>query len=97
LKFKPDDRKAQILAEAVRQARFVGYQNIRRENVAKALGLSVGMVNHTFTTMALLKRAVMGAAIAQRIPEIVAQGLAAKDPRAMNAPDDLKAAARATL
>jgi AcrR family transcriptional regulator len=90
-------KKQLVLDMAITQAKTDGYQNIRREHIAAALGVAVGTISYHFATMAKLKRAVMGAAIAQRIPEIVAQGLAAKDPRAANAPDDLKALARASL
>lgn len=97
MKFKPEDRKAQIIAEALRQARHRGYQNVRVEHIATVLAITPGLIYHYYKTVPLLKRAIMGAAIAARDAGIVAQGLAAKDPRAMNAPDDLKAAARATL
>jgi AcrR family transcriptional regulator len=97
MKFKPEDRKAQIIAEALRQARARGYQNVRVEHIAASLGITAGLIYHYYKTVPLLKRAIMGAAIAQRLPEIVAQGLVAKDPRAMNADDSLKASARATV
>jgi AcrR family transcriptional regulator len=89
--------KTAILDMAIQHAKADGYQNIRREKVAAALGISCGLVNYHFSTMKMLQRAVMGAAIAQRIPEIVAQGMAAKDPRASHAPEDLKVLARASL
>src|ERR1700747_3135712 len=97
MKFKREDRKAQIIPEGLRQAPTRGYQNVRVEHIAATLNITPGLVYHHFKTVPLLKRAIMGAAIAQRVAEVVAQGLVAKDPRAMNAPDDLKAAARATL
>ena len=97
MKFKPADRKVQILTEALRQARARGYQNVRVARIAEALGISTGLVFHHYPSVPRLKRAIMGAAVDQRIAEIVAQGLAAKDPRAINAGDELKALARATL
>jgi AcrR family transcriptional regulator len=97
MKFKPEDRKAQIIAEALRQARQRGYQNVRVEHIAEVLSITPGLIYHYYKTVPLLKRAIMGAAIAQRVPEIVAQGLVSKDPRALNAPDELKELARATV
>lgn len=89
--------KKLILDTAIAHAKTDGYQNIRREKIATALGVSCGLVNFHFSTMLQLRRAVMRAAIDQRIPEIVAQGMAAKDPHASKAPDDLKDLARASL
>lgn len=97
MKFKPEDRKAQILTEAVRQAKTRGYQNVRVSHIADALGISTGLVFHHYPTVPRLKRAIMGEAIVRQVLEVVAQGLALKDARAMNAPESVKQAARATL
>lgn len=90
-------RHEQILAEAMNQAKRVGYTNITREAIAAAAGVSVGMINTQFGTMAALKRDVIRAAVKRRVPEIIAQGLVMKDPHALRAPEDLKAAARASI
>ncbi len=89
--------KKLILDMAVAHAKTDGYQNIRREKIATALNISCGLVNFHFATMLQLRRAVMRAAVDQRIPEIVAQGMAAKDPHAAKADDKLKELARASL
>lgn len=83
-------RKEHILAVAVTLAKAKGYQEITRDGVAEAAGISFGLVTKYFGTMSNLKRAVMGAAIAQGVPEIVAQGLANGDKRARKAPAELK-------
>jgi AcrR family transcriptional regulator len=104
----PADRKQQILEEALRQAAKVGYQNIRREAVAAALEVSPALVSTYFSTMTQLKRDVMRAAVIAAGDEemnrlrwpawrVLAQGLAAKDRRAMKAPESVKACALATL
>lgn len=83
-------RKEHILAVAVDQAKTTGYTKITRDGIADAAGVSFGLVTKYFGTMSNLKRAVMGQAIKERIPEIVLQGLAHGDKRAQNAPEDLK-------
>ncbi len=83
-------RKEHILAIAVELAKTTGYINITRDGVAEAAGVSFGLVNKYFGTMTQLKGDVMRAAIKQKIPEIVAQGLASCDERARKAPSALK-------
>jgi AcrR family transcriptional regulator len=89
-KLKPADRKKQILDGAIAQAKAHGYQRITRQGVAEAVAVSTGLINSYFSTMPQLKRAVMRAAVKGEVLEIVAQGLAAKDPQALKAPDSLK-------
>lgn len=86
----PADRKAEILAAAVSLSRAHGYARITRDAIAAEAACSTGLIGQYFGTMAKLRRAVMGAALALEIPEIIAQGLAARDPRAMGAPEKLK-------
>lgn len=83
-------RKEHLLTVAIEQAKTTGYMNITRDGVAEAAGVSFGLVTKYFGTMHVLKREVMRAAIKQRIPEIVLQGLACGDKRAQDAPQDLK-------
>lgn len=83
-------RKEHILTVAVNLAKTTGYTKITRDGVAEAAGVSFGLVNKYFGTMTQLKGDVMRAAIKQKIPEIVAQGLASCDERARKAPDTLK-------
>lgn len=97
LKLKPTVRKEQILTAAVAQAAKLGYQNVTREAVANAAECAPATVSLYFNTMAQLKRAVMRAAIHTRVLPVVAQGIALGDPQAKKAPDELKAAALASL
>lgn len=109
-KLAPADRKKQILDEALRQAAKVGYQHIKRADIATALEVSPALVSNYFSTMAQLKRDVMRAAIVRvsvapakgcapnsDVLRVVAQGLAAKDRHAMRAHSTVKEAALATL
>lgn len=86
----PDERRSSILAEALDQARRHGYNHISRSSVARGAGVSEGLVSQYFKSMDGLRRAIMQAAIHQRVHEIVAQGIVAGDRVAEGAPDDLK-------
>lgn len=89
----PELRKEQILNAAVMVAKQQGYNKLTKLAIAEFAGTSVSLVGHYFSTMAKLKRAVMRMAIDQERIEIIAQGLAIKDPHARKAPQDLKAKA----
>lgn len=89
-KLKRAERKKQILDGAIAEAKTCGYQNIRRAHLAKSIGISTGLINSYFETMPQLKRAVMRAAVKEGVLEIVAQGLAAGDPQARKAPEEMR-------
>lgn len=91
------ERKIQILNAAVALATTDGYANITRTDVAELAGVSTGLVNKYYSTIPQLKRAVMRAAIQREVLSIVAQGLTAKDPQALKAPDELKQRAVASI
>jgi AcrR family transcriptional regulator len=89
-------RKQQILDVALDQAERVGYQNITRAGIARALQVSPALVNTYFGTVGDLKRDVMKAAIRDERLPIIAQGIVLKDRHAMKAPDALRARALAS-
>jgi hypothetical protein len=93
----PELRKCSILDAAVDISRSLGYANISRQQVADRAGVSTGLVTKYFGTMQQLRRAIIRAAIAREIPEIIAQGMACSDRHVMKAPDELKAAARLSI
>jgi len=82
--------KKEILKCALTLAREVGYQNVRRDPLAKLAGTSTGTISRYFGTMVQLKRSIMGAAIDNKDLVVIAQGLAAGDSRAKAAPLQLK-------
>ena len=86
----PKIRKDQILQSAIKLAMVHGYTNVTREKIAIDVGVSNSLITSYFNTMTQLRRTVMRYAINQKIPEIIAQGLANKDPHAKKAPADLK-------
>lgn len=89
----PADRKKQILEAALLVAKKRGFNNVKRKEIADRANVSEALVQHHFGTMVKLKRAVMRAACAQEIVEIVAQGLAIGDSQAKKASPTLKKSA----
>lgn len=90
---RPIEHKKELLAAALIIARTVGYDRVTRDALATAHGCSPALVSYYFATMPQLKRAIMSAAIAERDLVVLAQGLAAKDSKALAAPAALKGAA----
>ena len=78
---------------ALRLARDVGYQKVTRDALAYAVGCSTGQISNMFGTMNDLRRAIISASIHHKDLVVLAQGLAAQDSKAKNAPDELKRAA----
>jgi len=90
-RLKPGTRKQQILEAAIGQAHATSYQQMTRDQIADRCAVSRGLITpHYYPTMGDLRAAVMRAAVERRILGIVMQGLAARDPVALAAPDDLK-------
>jgi AcrR family transcriptional regulator len=83
LRSLPADRKAQILNAAVQLALEIGYQSITREAVAQSVRVANSLISNYFISMSDLKRAVMIEAINKEILQIIAQGLAIRDPVAV--------------
>jgi len=93
----PALRYTHILGVAVEKARTIGWNNLTRSMIAEAAGVSEALVSHYFGTMEELKQTVMNAAVQRRVIEIVAQGLAAGNPAARSAPEEVKAQALAWM
>jgi AcrR family transcriptional regulator len=86
----PEVRTQELLRVAVQLARTTGYQHITREVIAQHAGVSPALISVRLGTMPAMRRSVMRAAIADGVLEVVGQGLAARDPHALKAPDELK-------
>jgi len=86
----PALRRQQILDVAVELARKGDYTRVTRGQVAEAAGCSGGLVTRYFKTMTQLKKAIIRAAVRDGVVEIVAQGIARRDPQARKASPDLK-------
>lgn len=93
----PKIQRERILAAALHLSQIGNYATITREQITIYAQCSPGLLNHYYSTMAQLRRDVMRAAVRLRIGAIVAQGLVAKDPIALKAPEDLKKQAAASI
>jgi AcrR family transcriptional regulator len=82
--------KDDILAEARRQALKLGYANIRRDEIARALDIAAGGVSYHWRDMGKLRAAVIRAAIDAEDLPIIAQAITARHVAARNIPDALK-------
>ncbi len=85
-RLKPGVRKAQILRAALQIAAEEHYAYMTRRQIAKRAGVSGPTVQHYMGTMANLRRAVMQAAVNERLYTVIAQGLLAGDVYALEAP-----------
>lgn len=86
----PALRKENILHCAVTLAESVGYSKVTVVAVADEAGVSHGTVLHHFGTMTQLKTDIMRHAIKTGNLTIIAQGLVAKDKRAMKVDQQTK-------
>ena len=89
----PEVRRKEILDAAVEIAEESGYQSITHPKVAGRVEVSPSLIRKYYEDKSKLRAAVMSEAVRLEIPEIVLQGLAAKDPIAHDASAGLKAAA----
>lgn len=90
---RPETRRSEMIDTALAMARAVGYQNVRLRELAERCDCSTGTVMGYFSTMAQLKRAIMSAAVAREDLVVLAQGIVAKEAKALAAKPELKRAA----
>lgn len=86
----PIVRKQQILDAAMIEADKHGYRDITRAGVAERAGCAPALVSYYWGTMKQLHRSIMGEAVRVRHLRVLAQGIIAKDSRALGAPEDLR-------
>jgi len=87
---KSEARKEDILAAALPLAERYGYDRISREQITTAAGVTGPVLNYHFGTMLQFRRDLMRYAVKSENLAVVAQGIAAKDPKALKAPKDLR-------
>ena len=97
IRMEPKERVELIIKASIEMALKNGYRQLKRDAVAKAAGVSAGLVNHCFGDIRTLQDDVLLYAIKHEIIAIIAQGLALGDPTARSAPEDLKARAISSL
>jgi len=79
----PAVRRDEILTAALALAEQSSYKTISRAQIAKAVGVSEAAIQYHFHTMARLRGDLMRAAIKRECLPVIAQGLVAKDARAI--------------
>lgn len=90
---KSSVRVEELLGAGLQLAVAKGYQQISRADLAQAIGVADGTVSLHFGTMKQFRRSLMRAAVSRRNLAVLAQGLAMKDPHALEAPAELRDAA----
>ena len=83
-------RRDEILRAGLQLAVSKGYDRVTRDDIAAVVGIVPTAVQYHYSTMAKLRRDLMRHAVQSRCLAVIAQGLAARDPRAQAAPDALK-------
>jgi len=90
-RLKPRDRKQQIIDAAVESAILNGgCKALTRENIAVLAKCSVGLINHYFGTIELLKEEVIKKAISSAIPMLIAEAILDKSPLVADIHKDLR-------
>lgn len=90
-------RVEEVIKAGLQLAVLKGYQCVSRADLARAVGVTEGAVSNYFGTMPQFRRSLMRAAIRQKDLAVLAQGLAARDPYALEAPQELREAAANSL
>lgn len=97
-RLKPEDRKRQILAAALKlSSEPGGWSKLTRESVANEAQCCPANVSLHFGTMVAFRRTIMRAAITEGNLSVIAQGVAYGDKTALKAPAPLKVKALETL
>lgn len=86
-----------ILDHALIVAQSKGYQNMTKDDIAHQAWRSQSLVSYHLGSMERIREAVMYEAVRVGCAQVVAQGLAMRDPIAMAAPDVVKQAAKEWL
>jgi AcrR family transcriptional regulator len=86
-----------ILDAAVTAASRVGFHHVTRLDIALEAKVSPPLVSLYLGDMDSIRRVILDAAVTRRMLGLIAQGLAAQHPVAMEAPAELRAEAVASL
>lgn len=80
----PDNRRAQILGAAVQLARHQRFDTLTRAQIAEAAQVAVGTVSHACGPMRAVRDGILRRAITDNVLEVIADGLAIRNPIARN-------------
>ena len=82
LRKKPEERKKELLQNAIELSIEHGYIYITREMLANYSDVSEALINNYFGTIDNLKSEIVLEAIKEEIPQIILQALVLNDPLA---------------
>jgi AcrR family transcriptional regulator len=83
-------RKKQLFEIAIEMAVKYGYRNLKRKMIAEQVGCSTALVSKYFLSIGHLRRDILNAAIRREVIPIIAEGIAAKEPRFKRIKPELK-------
>jgi AcrR family transcriptional regulator len=94
-RLNPNDRRPQLLAAALKatQDRGGNYALVTRRDIARLVGVSLGLVSHYLGTTEEIHARILEHAISEGAAEVLVFGLLAGHPVAHGAPEQLKQAA----
>lgn len=93
----PALRKEQIIAAGLELAKSKGFYNVTREMIAEKSGCVGGTIQYHFSTMTVLRRDIMRAAVRKEVLEVIAQGIVNKSKVALRVSPELRKRALAVL
>jgi AcrR family transcriptional regulator len=91
------ERIEHLLDAALRVAERDGYHVMTRRSIAQEAGVARSLVSHHLGDMPKVRTSVMEYAVSTKNARVVGQGMAARDPVALAAPDSLKSLAARTI
>lgn len=86
----PKDRTKLLLDVALKLAAQYGWRAITRRQIADEAEVSPALVSARLGTMDAMRRSVMRRAVATQTLPVIAEGLLARDPAALKAPEELR-------
>lgn len=86
----PRLRAKSLMPAAIEAAKRYGFADVTRQQIADQAGCSPALISKHLGTMPTLRRDLMRYAVRHEIVEIVAQGLGARSPYALRAPEALR-------
>ena len=90
MKMSSEDRKLQILQHAMKLSEIHGFTGFSSLDIAKSVGIGHPLIFHHFGTMNNLRADLMRLAVSNRNMLVLAQGVVARNPIALAAPESLK-------
>jgi len=90
MKMSSEDRKLQILQHAMKLSEIHGFTGFSSLDIAKAVGCGHPLIFHHFGTMGNLRSDLMRMAVQTKNMLVLAQGIVARNPIAVAAPESLK-------